>query len=111
MGKVQTGAFGGLVAFGVQHAHVAIHPWRLLFIIEVKDIDEDRLNSLLIRCPQGTPTILMGLVALFFLPDRPEATSYLTEREREIAVDRMNRATSGDIGAKVNKGELMVRYG
>ena len=29
------GAFGGLVAFGVQHAHAAIANWRLLFIIEV----------------------------------------------------------------------------
>lgn len=29
------GAFGGLIAFGVQHAHAAISNWRLLFIIEV----------------------------------------------------------------------------
>ncbi len=29
------GAFGGLLAFGVQHAHAAIANWRLLFLIEV----------------------------------------------------------------------------
>lgn len=29
------GAFGGLIAFGVQHAHDSISNWRLLFIIEV----------------------------------------------------------------------------
>jgi MFS family permease len=29
------GAFGGLIAFGVQHAHLSIANWRLLFIIEV----------------------------------------------------------------------------
>jgi len=29
------GAFGGLVAFGVQHAHSHIADWRILFIIEV----------------------------------------------------------------------------
>jgi hypothetical protein len=29
------GAFGGLVAFGVEHAHAAIANWRLLFIVEV----------------------------------------------------------------------------
>jgi MFS family permease len=29
------GAFGGLIAFGVQHVHAAIENWRLLFIIEV----------------------------------------------------------------------------
>lgn len=30
------GAFGGIIAFGVQNAHVAIQNWRLLFIIEVR---------------------------------------------------------------------------
>lgn len=29
------GAFGGLIAFGIQNANVAIAHWRLLFIIEV----------------------------------------------------------------------------
>lgn len=29
------GAFGGLIAFGIQHVHAAIENWRLLFIIEV----------------------------------------------------------------------------
>jgi hypothetical protein len=29
------GAFGGLIAYGVQHAHAAVASWRLLFIIEV----------------------------------------------------------------------------
>jgi MFS family permease len=29
------GAFGGLIAYGLQHAHTAVASWRLLFIIEV----------------------------------------------------------------------------
>lgn len=29
------GAFGGLVAFGIQHAHGSVANWRLLFIVEV----------------------------------------------------------------------------
>ena len=29
------GAFGGLIAFGIQQVHAAIANWRLLFIIEV----------------------------------------------------------------------------
>jgi MFS family permease len=29
------GAFGGLIAFGIQHVHASIENWRLLFIIEV----------------------------------------------------------------------------
>ena len=30
------GAFGGLVAFGIQHIHSSVQNWRLLFIIEVR---------------------------------------------------------------------------
>ena len=30
------GAFGGLIAFGVQHIHATVANWRLLFIIEVR---------------------------------------------------------------------------
>lgn len=29
------GAFGGLIAFGVQHIDSSVQKWRLLFIIEV----------------------------------------------------------------------------
>lgn len=29
------GAFGGLIAFGVQNIHSSVQNWRLLFIIEV----------------------------------------------------------------------------
>ncbi|KAF7360229.1 MFS general substrate transporter [Mycena venus] len=84
------GAFGGLIAFGVQHAHAAIHNWRLLFIIE------------------GVPTLLMGLMTIFFLPNRPESTTFFNERERAIALDRMNRGTSGDTGAKVEKAHVLM---
>ncbi|KAJ7204804.1 MFS general substrate transporter [Mycena pura] len=81
------GAFGGLIAFGVQHAkNTAIHNWRLLFIIE------------------GGPAIIMAIVTIIFLPNRPESTSFFNERERVIALDRSNRGTSADSGARVTKG-------
>lgn len=48
----------------------------------------------------------MGVVTYFYLPNRPEFTTYLTERERIIAVARMNRGASGDVGAVVNRGKL-----
>lgn len=54
---------------------------------------------------KGIPPILMGVVALLFLPNRPESTTFLNDRERAIALDRRNRGTSGDTGAKVDKGE------
>ncbi|KAG6830602.1 hypothetical protein H0H92_015883 [Tricholoma furcatifolium] len=82
------GAFGGLLAFGVQHIHSSVENWRLLFIIE------------------GIPALILGVLTRFFLPNRPESTTFLNERERAIALDRMNRATSGDTGAVVNKAHI-----
>jgi len=84
------GAFGGLIAFGVQHVDSSIPNWRLLFIIE------------------GTPAVLLGLVTAFLLPNRPESTTFFNEREREIALDRMNRSTSGDVGAVVQKAHIIM---
>ncbi|KAF8517140.1 major facilitator superfamily domain-containing protein [Hysterangium stoloniferum] len=84
------GAFGGLIAFGVQHAHSSVAQWRLLFIIE------------------GLPAIIMGCVAFIWLPDRPEMTSFLTEDERKLAVARMNRGISGDSGPTINKSHIVA---
>lgn len=86
------GAFGGLLAFGVQHAHAAIHSWRILFIIE------------------GIPPILLALVALCLLPNRPQSTTFFNDRERAIAVERMNRGTSADVGVKVEKAHILMAF-
>lgn len=80
------GAFGGLIAFGIQHAHTAVSDWRLLFIVE------------------GIPTVLLGVLTLFLLPNRPEETSFLNEKEREIALERANRGTKADTGRTITKG-------
>ena len=79
------GAFGGLVAFGVQHAHTVLANWRLLFLVE------------------GIPSILLGMLALVVLPDRPEETVLFTDREREVATERMNRGGKADVGRTVQK--------
>ncbi|PCH35272.1 MFS general substrate transporter [Wolfiporia cocos MD-104 SS10] len=86
------GAFGGLIAFGVQHAHVATENWRLLFLIE------------------GTPTIVLAVLSMFFLPDRPEETRFLNEEERQLALERANRGLSGDIGRTVNKKHIIAAF-
>jgi len=86
------GAFGGLIAFGVQHIHSSVQNWRLLFIIE------------------GIPPIVLAIFTAFLLPDRPESTSFLTEDERKIALRRMNRSSSGDTGAVVNKEHIFMAF-
>jgi hypothetical protein len=47
----------------------------------------------------------LGVACFFFLPDRPESTTYLTKEEQKLAVDRMSRGTTRDIGAYINKSK------
>lgn len=86
------GAFSGLIAFGVQHAHATVANWKLLFIIE------------------GIPTVIIGLLAMALLPNRPEETTLFSEKEREIALHRANRGLKADTGRVVNKGTLRWRF-
>ena len=86
------GAFNGLIAFGIQHVHAAIANWRLLFIIE------------------GTPTVLLGIAAMFILPDRPEKTSIWIGEERKLALERMNRGSKADSGRTLSRSGSMLPY-
>ncbi|EKM58060.1 uncharacterized protein PHACADRAFT_252046 [Phanerochaete carnosa HHB-10118-sp] len=86
------GAFGGLIAFGIQQIHAAVADWRLLFIVE------------------GVPTICLGLLTMWLLPDRPEETSFLTESERQIQLERMNRGLRADVGRTINKAHIKAAF-
>ena len=87
------GAFGGVLAFGIQHAHIAIAPWRVLFIIE------------------GIPSILVGISTILLLPDRPEETKFLNEGERKLSLARMNRGTKADTGRVLNRSAGVLSNG
>jgi MFS family permease len=71
---ILSGAFGGMIAgaitSGLDGVH-GIHGWRWLFIVE------------------GAATAGWSIVAAFILPDFPATTKWLTEREREIAIARL----------------------
>ncbi|KAL4254788.1 MFS transporter superfamily protein [Abortiporus biennis] len=86
------GAFGGLIAFGIQHAHVSISNWRLLFIVE------------------GVPTVMMGILSIWLLPDRPEETPFLNEDERKIQLERRERGLKADFGRTVNKKHITAAF-
>ncbi|EJU00031.1 MFS general substrate transporter [Dacryopinax primogenitus] len=81
------GAFGGLVAFGVQNIHSRIEDWRLLFIIE------------------GFPAVVVGLLCMKVLPDRPDTMTWLSPEEKRLAVRRMNRG-----GKKERAHTLNMRH-
>ncbi|KAH6918095.1 major facilitator superfamily domain-containing protein [Coprinopsis sp. MPI-PUGE-AT-0042] len=84
------GSIGGFIAFGIQRIDTSVAHWKLLFIVE------------------GLPPIVLGVLTVFLLPNRPESTSFFNERERKIALARMNRATRGDVGATVNKAHIFL---
>ncbi|KAI0738928.1 MFS general substrate transporter [Daedaleopsis nitida] len=87
------GAFSGLIAFGIQHVHVAaVANWRLLFVVE------------------GVPTVLLGVCAMFVLPNRPEETKIFDEREREIALERMNRGCRADKGRMLQTKHIAASF-
>ncbi|KAH8894520.1 MFS general substrate transporter [Thozetella sp. PMI_491] len=67
----------GLVSWGIGHAVTGIASWRLLFIT------------------LGAFTFVWGIILFFFLPDSPLSGTFLSDREKYIAVDRMKENMTG----------------
>ncbi|KAH6679971.1 major facilitator superfamily domain-containing protein [Plectosphaerella plurivora] len=67
------GAFGGAIAFGVGHMNGAggLEGWRWLFIVE------------------GVPSVILGVIVFFCMPNYPENASWLTEEEKRVQVQRL----------------------
>ncbi|CAO3622266.1 unnamed protein product [Mucor hiemalis] len=67
------GAFGGVLAFGIMQMDgvSGLEGWKWIFILE------------------AIPTLLLAFVAYLYLPDFPENSKFLNEREREIVVQRL----------------------
>ncbi|KAJ9145114.1 MFS general substrate transporter [Pleurostoma richardsiae] len=78
-----SGAFSGLIAFGLFQVKGKLHGWQYLYLVE------------------GALTITIGLVALAFLPQPPHAAKFLNEREREICRLRSLRDASQAVGVKL----------
>lgn len=89
-GSLLSGAFGGLVAAGVQSSLNGIWnqpSWRWLFILE----------SIL--------TILLAMSAIFILPDYPHTTPWLSTREKALAITRLQKSSS--INDKFHHSDLL----
>ncbi|KAI8881543.1 MFS general substrate transporter [Backusella circina FSU 941] len=78
------GAFAGAIAYGVLGNLSGVHGiagWRWLFIVE------------------AVPTIALGLLSFIVLPNMPSnAGSWLTDKERQVAIQRTKQ--SGNTDAK-----------
>ncbi|CAE6449385.1 unnamed protein product [Rhizoctonia solani] len=82
------GAFGGLIAYGVQHVHSYIANWRILFL--------------------GCPTIALGILTLFTLPDRPDMTKWLQGAQKDLAIERMSRGGTKEEAGTINKNHVFA---
>lgn len=74
LGIAVAGITGGPVSgwiLGHAEGWHALHAWQWLFLLE------------------GIPPVLVGLCALWYLPDSPETTKWLSAREKAIVLDEL----------------------
>ncbi|KAJ7583023.1 MFS general substrate transporter [Mycena floridula] len=85
-----SGAFGGVLAFGIQHMEGirGLGGWSWIFLLE------------------GILTVICAVLGLFFLPDYPECTTFLNNDERDWLVSRLKEDAAG----LSNKFELSLLW-
>ncbi|RYC64495.1 hypothetical protein CHU98_g1696 [Xylaria longipes] len=89
------GALGGLLAYGIGHLDGVrgMSGWRWIMIIE------------------GIPTIILGLLVLFFLPNDPEHARFLTPEEKKLMTARHRRQYGFTESAqKFSKKDMMKAF-
>ena len=90
------GAFGGAIAYGVGHMNGVngLPGWRWLFILE------------------GISACMVGFFVMLILPSYPESAQWLTDKEKELATERL-RSCGSSADDKMTwidaKETLMVR--
>lgn len=69
------GGLGGLLAYGIGHMEgvAGLSGWRWIMIIE------------------GLPTVLLGVVTFFLLPNDAASASFLSDEEKRLMVERRGR--------------------
>ncbi|KAF5335197.1 hypothetical protein D9611_010915 [Ephemerocybe angulata] len=73
------GAFGGLLAYGIEHMEGigGLHGWQWIF------------------CLEGIVTVVVAFAAYFYMHDYPETAKFLTEEERIIVVQMLKLDKQG----------------
>ncbi|KAH9905783.1 MFS general substrate transporter [Xylariomycetidae sp. FL2044] len=89
------GALGGLLAYGIGHMAglAGLSGWRWIMIIE------------------GLPSIVLGVVVLFLLPNDPEHAYFLSEDEKQLMVAR-HRRNYGDTESaqQFSRADMMAAF-
>jgi len=78
--------------------------------VRVSNYPTSFLHALILVWCTGIPAFFLGILTLFFLPDRPETTPFLKDGpERDLAVERVNRGAKAEAVGTINKGALYSR--
>ncbi|KAJ1651432.1 hypothetical protein IWQ61_007999 [Dispira simplex] len=89
------GAFGGLLAYAVSYMDglYGIAAWRWLFLIE------------------GLPTVVIGIIIFFFMPNSAYQASWLTQEEQHLVQQRLERYHGADAGTQgVNRAQVREAF-
>ncbi|KAJ5160411.1 uncharacterized protein N7482_007415 [Penicillium canariense] len=84
--------FGNLIAVGILQIESHLRAWQWLFIIF------------------GLVTFLWGVVMLFRLPDSPTTAKFLTEEERQIAIERLKANQTGYKNTHIDRGQTVEAF-
>ncbi|OCL10656.1 MFS general substrate transporter [Glonium stellatum] len=86
-------AFSGLISYGVfQIDEPRVQGWKWLFIIE------------------GAMTVIVAIIAFFWLPAAPDSAWFLTPLERAAAKARSLRDSSGSVGTELSLRECFQAW-
>ncbi|KAF8922379.1 major facilitator superfamily domain-containing protein [Mucidula mucida] len=85
-----SGAFSGLLSYGVFQIESSIPGWKILFLIE------------------GGLTVLVAIIASFTLPAFPQRCPWLTDNEKEVAVMRLLKDSSQSVDAEFTHKEFFA---
>ncbi|ORY35318.1 major facilitator superfamily domain-containing protein [Naematelia encephala] len=85
-----SGAFSGLLAYGIFQANTRLHGWQILFLIE------------------GGLTLFVAFIAMFFLPGYPRYCKFLTHEQKEAATMRLLKDASKRVNAPFNGKEFLM---
>ncbi|SCO39782.1 probable permease of the major facilitator superfamily [Fusarium fujikuroi] len=101
--------FASALAYGIVQAKTSIHNWQLLFIVS-KYLFPDAVNRLLIAHSEGIPTLLLAILAYFYLPASPSQCRFLTPRQNEIISQRAIKGRGEDTERKLNFAQVFAAF-
>lgn len=85
-----SGAFAGLLSYGIFQIKGSMSGWRILFLLE------------------GGLTICVAIIAIFILPTYPQYVDFLTPKQKEAAVMRLLKDASKRVDAPFNAREFFA---